>query len=639
MRLLSTFIKKELRLYLMHKDTAILLVVLPLVVFLVLYYGTTEKQPEPKIAVYSELSEDLLKDVNKTDYVNATTLSRAIELTKNGNVAVAIAITESENGLDVKLFLDNSVGLDALPAAGRARVIADKVGIAFSSKKLDDMWQNLDNADTSLSESKQELVSIKSDVSKSKTDLEGTLDDLSGEEYAEIEDRIDEQNKTIASMTGTVREVENQTATFRDSSSELDSSIASFEENENEIGKVSDSMNATNSSISQLDAQLQIFSVELLAENQTLESKKTGGPADIEIIQEQAQIAFQLARISAMRAALQNMSSETAELNDTINEIRTGMDETKQSLESASAELSSNTDQMTSRVDEMDAKLEDTQQSFEEIRSKIRNMRQNVDSTRDMISQSIQMLEDVTGTVEVSEANIDDFHQKLVDAKSGGSKSYTDILSVENEDLFGEFSLRGRTFLTVALLSVFFGCILVSSIIGVRERSTGVYARLMHSGAGSFEIAIGKLIGDLAATSLIPIILVVLSRYVLGVSMVAPMYQIIGVCVFAVAVFVSMGAIISLFSDSQASAVLICLVVGLPSVMLSGVTIPLSAMPFSISNFAFLLPLTDFYAALKDLVIKGYLTTLSRAGLFFMTYLVFLMQAFYILLFRNLESK
>jgi ABC-2 type transport system permease protein len=68
---------------------------------------------------------------------------------------------------------------------------------------------------------------------------------------------------------------------------------------------------------------------------------------------------------------------------------------------------------------------------------------------------------------------------------------------------------------------------------------------------------------------------------------------------------VSLGLVISTFSETQQQAIFLSVFVLLPSVLLSGFIFPVEAMPVAIRPLSYVLPLTYFLELIRGIMIKG----------------------------------
>jgi len=172
--------------------------------------------------------------------------------------------------------------------------------------------------------------------------------------------------------------------------------------------------------------------------------------------------------------------------------------------------------------------------------------------------------------------------------------------------LFGQ-----RTFFDFLLPSLLpmilmFIALFLSSTSLVREKSSGTLSRIASSQINPFEYAATKVLSYTIV--LIPevILLTVVAAIVYSAF---PLFD-IGAVLFIfetllllLLAFTAIGVLIAVYSESEATAFLASLVVGLPLLFLSGLVFPFEFMPSSIAMLGYASPLTQAVLSMQSVIL------------------------------------
>ncbi len=162
---------------------------------------------------------------------------------------------------------------------------------------------------------------------------------------------------------------------------------------------------------------------------------------------------------------------------------------------------------------------------------------------------------------------------------------------------FFEFMLPSVLPLILMFVSLF-----LASTSLVKEKHGGTLARVYTSQVNRFEYAVMKVLSY--TILLIPeaILLALIASVFYNMFPIADMqtwFYVLQALVLLILAFVSLGVLIAIYSESEATAFLACLVIGLPLLFLSGLLFPFEFMPPLVAAFGLSSPLTQAIVSMQ----------------------------------------
>jgi len=162
---------------------------------------------------------------------------------------------------------------------------------------------------------------------------------------------------------------------------------------------------------------------------------------------------------------------------------------------------------------------------------------------------------------------------------------------------FFEFMLPSILPLILMFVSLF-----LASTSLVKEKHGGMLARIYASQVNRFEYAATKVLS--LSIVLIPeaILLALIAAVFYNAFPVGDLYTwfyVLQALLLLILAFVSLGILIAIYSESEATAFLACLVVGLPLLFMSGLLFPFEFMPPLVAAFGLASPLTQAVVSMQ----------------------------------------
>ena len=149
-------------------------------------------------------------------------------------------------------------------------------------------------------------------------------------------------------------------------------------------------------------------------------------------------------------------------------------------------------------------------------------------------------------------------------------------------------------------------CAIMTSISIVREKERGTMEVLLVSPVRPLMVIIAKAVPYLALAFAILIVILLMTRYVLGVPLAGSLFWIVAVSVLYILLALSLGLLISNVARTQLAALLAsAMLLLMPVVMLSGMMFPIESMPQVLQWVAAIIPPRYYIEAMRKLMIMG----------------------------------
>ena len=148
-------------------------------------------------------------------------------------------------------------------------------------------------------------------------------------------------------------------------------------------------------------------------------------------------------------------------------------------------------------------------------------------------------------------------------------------------------------------------CALMSSVSIVKEKETGTMEILLASPLPPIIIILAKLVPYfvIACTNIATILM--LSYFLMGVPMAGSLFCFLGISLVYILACLSLGLLISTLVSTQLAAMLLSLLLIVPSLYFSGLAFPLESMPTALQNISSIVPARWYVSAARKLMIQG----------------------------------
>lgn len=149
-------------------------------------------------------------------------------------------------------------------------------------------------------------------------------------------------------------------------------------------------------------------------------------------------------------------------------------------------------------------------------------------------------------------------------------------------------------------------CTTLTSVSIVKEKELGTMEILLVSPFKPLYVIFSKVIPFLTISFLDLIIILLLSNYVLNVPIRGNVFLLIAESTLFIITCLSFGILISTFTNSQQTAMLISMMgMMLPTILFTGFLFPLENMPLPLQVISTIIPARWFYYIIKAVMLKG----------------------------------
>ena len=579
MNLLSE-IGKDARQFMREGRTLMLMVAAPLLVLLVMgsiFSGDSTLVGKTAIGICdldsSNASTFFVSGItNATGIINygssSDCSSKMEQDVRSGKLAAGLVIPagfgaemEQGNTQNISILLDNSrfQVSPSLEAAVMANIQAtnQRIGAQF----ILSVWARLDAANDKLGTIYVELNDTRSRANQMKSDLNKTAESLRALNISSVQEEIYLANSTIAQTVvalGTAEsnltKIESNFADYQATLNETEADLVGIDATiENISSHVSDAKGVMNCT----DPLFFAACAPLDSLNASVES------AHQSVAQRLAKVRKAEADLVAANLTIQEFKASiaTAKIgaNDSVKSINRMQDFVSQ-LESNRAESLKTLQAVDASLDELIGKTYDLEKIITDSRGQISSI----------TARSPQFI-------------------------------ISPMLALPNY-LFGKRPFFEFMLPSVLPLILMFVALFLASTSLVKEKSGGTLSRVYTSQVNRFEYAAVKVISYTIV--LMPVVILLALVASLFYNMFPALdfgtwFYVLQALALLVLAFVSLGVVIAIYSESEATAFLACLVFGLPLLFLSGLLFPFEFMPPLVAALGLSFPLSQAVVSMQ----------------------------------------
>ena len=581
MKLLAE-IEKDGKTFMRERRTLILLIAAPLIVLLVLagVFGkaTTEKALPTSIGLCdldkSDASTLFVQSVsshsNIIDYSNEDNCGNFVHsLVSQGQLSAAIIIPKGfQEGIaagvsqNMTVFLDNSRVQISPSVEAFLKAAAQGTGQEIGTRFILSVWAKLNNASSQLDSILVDVNASRAKALEIQASISETYSSLSGLNFSTLTSQLDAANSTL---DGTVLQLQSAQSNLTVMQYRLQSYDEELTQTESDLLRMravlqnaSDSISNSSSSVNCSNPVFIPYCVSLASMNASVSSALS----DVDL---------RLSKINASRAELR-------EINSTIDDFRANI-----------ATSLSGTEDVHARISTMYAFVS----SLEESRAEsLRTMREINSSAAQLVSKS----DELRALILSSKAQINEITSR-------------DAISVVAPILFSSQNIfSSRTFFDFLLpslipLILMFVSLFLASTSLVREKNSLTLERVYVAQVPLGEYALIKIVSYTIVLFPEVLLLLATASLVYGAFPITDTSLIIflsAALLLLLFAFNALGIIIAAFSESEATAFLASLVIGLPLLFMSGILFPFEFMPAPIVLLGQATPLTPAITAMQS---------------------------------------
>lgn len=573
MRLLSE-IEKDAKQFMRERYTLILLIAAPLLVLFIMgaiFSGSSTLVGKSAIGICdldrSNSSMFFVNGIENSsdiiDYSNITNCSSAMESdVLSGKIAAGLVIPNRfESGMEngdtqtISMLIDNS-RFQVTPSI-EAFVNADVQGMdkQIGTQFILSVWQKLDNASTELATLSSDINETRDSVIAMKADLNNTANSLNSLNTSSVRDDLLSANQTVAQTSISLDEAESNLtqiqSDFNNYTIELNQTKSDLLEINNTLSNMSGYINSAEAGVNCSDIAFIAYCVSIDSLNASV------GSAQHSVEQ----------RLDQITAAQLNLQSANATIQEFIANIASAKVEV--------ADSQTNIDSMMRFVDQLETNRAEALQTIYNMSASLDEMVANTYKFDDAITSSRSQIGAIT---------------------SSSPEFIISPMLVSQTNLFSNRPFFEFMLPSILPLILMFIALFLASTSLVKEKYGSTLERIYYSQVNPFMYAAMKVISYsivLIPEAIMLALIASVAYNAFPLSDMSAWLYVLQALVLLTAAFVSIGVLIAVYSESEVTAFLASLVIGLPMLFLSGLLFPLEFMPPLVSFIGTISPLTQ----------------------------------------------
>jgi ABC-type multidrug transport system permease subunit len=618
---LSSFsvIKKDLKVYVRHKKTLLLIFLAPVLIMILIgsvFSGASgEGLKDVKLGVGggSTMGDEIIQELNNSKMFiivteNTTDPSVIEDGVRMGKYSAGIFIPENQTQ-SMKLYIDNSRVQIAPVISTVFLTTTEKMSYELTLGFISKLWEHLGEMESELSPLKESVYSINGNIGKLNNDTQDVLFQLEGIDAQGLNQSVNMMKNTLEQMKTDLGQTSIDINSTRQEISDLDKNVSTIY---NESATLRDDLNLVVNSIDSTDAALLVIQVDLQG-TYTLTCAITSTPQCISLANTIRQVQDtrvllleKTERIRSLHIALSNTAVKSYELHEKL--VRTDI-----------------------RLQNMQGLIGNYRLEISNIQGNISNIKTAIVILDDVKKQSsnvsIQM-KDLALEMNKSSSNlvseIDRTKGILGDVIKNSPTSVAAPIKLEREPVFKDRAYLDFLMPAIVSIVLMFISFMLASITIVQERTKKTLLRTLLTPLSLGEFIFAKTSALILIAMLQGIILIIVAYLFYGILIpVSQLGLLFLVILVYSAAFIGIGMAIATFAESENTAMLTSLVLSIPMLFLCGVFFPFEIMPQLMVQIGGALPITMGIKALDSVliyregfdVLAGYLAPLLVYGI------------------------
>jgi len=577
---LPSEIEKDAKQFLREGRTLVLLVAVPLIVLLtmgVIFSGDSALVGKTAIGICNLDGSNasiffvngIMNSSEIIDYGKGIDCRSGMEQdVRSGKLAAGLVIPagfgagmEQGNTQSISMLLDNSrfQVSPSIEAAVKANIQAtnQRIGAQF----ILTVWERLDTANEKLGTIFSDINETRDRATKMKSDLKKTADSLSALNIQSVRDEIGLANSTVAktlvsldTAEGNLTKIESN---FVDYQSTLRQTEADLVGIDSTIANISGYVRAAKGGMNCTSPMFFAACAPLDSLNASVETARQS-------------VGQRLAKVRRAQTDLVAANLTIQEFKASIATAKGGANQSRKSIEN-----------MQDFVSQLESNRADSLQTLLEVGKSLDELVAKTYELENIIADSRSQISGIT------------------------SRSPQFIISpmlASPDYLFGKRPFFEFMLPSVLPLILMFVSLFLASTSLVKEKYGGTLARVYTAQVNRFEYAAVKVLSLSAVLIPEAILLALIASVFYNMFPVADLnmwFYVLQALFLLILAFVSIGIVIAIYSESEATAFLACLVVGLPLLFMSGLLFPIEFMPPLVAAFGLLSPLTQAVVSMQ----------------------------------------
>jgi ABC-type multidrug transport system permease subunit len=594
-------IKKDWNQFMREGRTLLLMLIAPLMVIVILnlVFSGTDIELQKTSLGFCDLDNSTSSQLfisgiyNYTDIIDYSLEKNCTNTlyndVKQGKLIAAFIIPEHfEKGIlngetqNIEIYLDNSKFQVSPSIESFVGSTVQKTGREIGTQFILEVWARLNDADSNLETLIDDAKITREKSIEMKENLKQTAESFNSLNIDEVKNELELANKTLDVAYESLNTTEQNLTKIEEDFAEYDETL---NQTENDLVEVNKTLSETLVHITKMKQGINcseiIFHVYCVAIDRLNET----------VYSAHNSVEDRLIKVREAREGLY-------EANQTIQDFKENIAHAKNSSEEAREKINN----MNNFIYQLEENKENALITINQI-----------DESLDLIIEKTYELEDI----------IHESREQIFEITSKEPEFVIAPIKLNSHELLGKRAFFDFLLPSMLPLVLMFVALFLASTSLVKEKYNGTFARIRLAQINSFEFISYKVISYTVVMLPSVVLLLLLSSLVYGafplldLDLFVYLVQALTLNVF---VFVSLGVLIALYSESEATAFLTSLVIGLPLLFMSGLLFPFEFMPVQVASIGIASPLTQSMLAMQSGIIYNsplseFLTTLTIYGI------------------------
>jgi ABC-2 type transport system permease protein len=617
----------ELRLVWRMGMTSLLVVTYPLIVMMLLgpaFSSSLQKTGNYPILVYQKDSESAqtAQALSQFPGFRAIWVDSEEELKakiRSGEVPIGVVLSSSghENRADFYIDPQKAMMTDQMIITLEGALAESKGKSAISS--ISEVNERIDRASGLIRSGASEFSMYKGELQRSKADINSLRPQISQLQDSQLTQKVNDNMNSLSNSTliaGDMRNavslISNKVYDIDTTISQIDSSIVKLTNSQSEVSNFHYKRQSYLNKIDSTDAKLANYQSRLntasfyanqLASSSDPNARSIGISLQSEISYMQSDVSGARNDLASARYDLQSINTQQylSDISQSISE-----------LSLYKSKLNSVRNDITSSTGDWNYKITSFENELSNARNRLYQMQSTALYADSFFADADQALSSFSTRLDSWGRGMDDSEKNInsVLADLGAIPGYTRggallPVKVSKNEVIKNPNLLNVFFPLIVGIDMLLASLLLPMVTGVALKSQGMDRRIRDSKLGAFNFIIGRFIGNYIISMVQVTILALTGLILFGIGNIQSPAAALLVFIFVPAVFTALGMLLSLFVQKESSAIMLSLLISIPSIFLAGVIVPLELLPFPFDLFGRTLPLHWLGDAISKTMVVG----------------------------------
>lgn len=602
LKIIPTFVKKELKLIKAQKISVLLILLLPLLVELSLgmAFGNNQSPTtnvvlliNPTISVEGLDKEEIISMIAERPYINVIEVYNQEEFfryLKAGHAKMGIQINSKNKigQLLVDVYFDNSDPVTIGFLEPNVKTALQLTGIEISNLVLSNVWSSFEPLKEEID---SQIIIVESYLNKRQsidTKLNSIETKLNSIPIEQFKDYVNTQKISITEMEKELSEGNNYITEIH---TKIDQTLTEIQTTKKELANF-------NYEIEEEKNKLENYRIKIITLKNTLIQLKNSPNSS-----------------ESDKVYLQRLIDEATILENDLQNSIIKLNQIQINLNAANDKLT------TIYVELANSKTELSlmQQKLVQYSSKLRSMNYELTDFEIQLTETEELIQEMADLVQTAKYFEGDIYSKLEETKEmllnlKENLSKLDYLSPvflsnpiigTSKMIFPELASSSYLIPMSIIINLILSMLLLTSMGVIKERKEGIEERIQLSSINKTIPLIGKIIGQLLIALLISTIMLLVAIIFFKLEILCAIWELYFAILLISLSFISLGLIVAQLVKNEGSAILFSLLLIIPMLFMSGMLAPLELMNPTISQFASIMPMTLAKNILTTIMLKG----------------------------------